>query len=68
MDIPVTPLIDTANRGNKTVLLAIQTNSTYRVGGYRKATVQIIDDSYNVPPPSITLTNPVDGASFTSNT
>ena len=66
VDIPINPIIDTAKRGNKTVVLTIVTNGTYWLGGGHKATVTIIDDIFNVPPPSITLTNPVEGAIFTN--
>jgi hypothetical protein len=66
VDIPVTPIIDTINRGNKTVQLAIGTNAAYMRGGYRKATVEIIDDVFNVPPPSINLTAPTNGTSVTN--
>jgi hypothetical protein len=68
VDIPVTPILDTFNRGNKTVQLAIGTNSAYLRGGYRKATVEIIDDVFNVPPPSISLTAPTNGAGVTNPT
>jgi hypothetical protein len=68
VDIPVTPILDTINRGNKTVQLAIETNSAYMRGGYRKATVEIIDDVFNVPPPSISLSAPTNGTSVTNPT
>ncbi len=66
VDIPINPLIDTMRRGNKTVVFTIVTNGNYSLGSGHKATVTIIDDIFNVLPPSITLTNPVDGAIFTN--
>jgi hypothetical protein len=64
VDIPVQPLIDTVNRGNKTVILKIETNANYQVGGARSAEVTIIDDVFNTPPPTVTITDPTNGSTF----
>ncbi|MGO8697735.1 MAG: Ig-like domain-containing protein [Limisphaerales bacterium] len=64
VDIPVLPLIDTTNRGNKTVVLKIETNANYLVGGGRSAEVTIIDDIFNTPLPTVTITDPTNGSTF----
>jgi hypothetical protein len=64
VDIPVLPLIDTVNRGNKTVILKIETNANYQVGGARSAEVTIIDDIYNTPSPTVTILDPTNGSTF----
>ena len=66
MDVAVQPIVDTANRGNKTAEFTVVTNGTYWVSGSHKATVKIIDDTYNVPPPTLAITNPVEGTIFTN--
>lgn len=63
IDIPVAPILDTAVRGNKTVCLTLQENGTYAIGRHR-AKVQIVDDTFNIPPPSIDLTSPTNGSVF----
>ncbi|HZV34675.1 MAG TPA: Ig-like domain-containing protein, partial [Verrucomicrobiae bacterium] len=63
IDIPVVPILDTAVRGNKTVCLTLQTNGTYAIGRCR-AKVEIVDDTFNIPPPSIDLTSPTNGSVF----
>jgi len=64
VDIIVSPIIDTVKRGNKTVVLSLVTNATYGIGYYRRATVTIVDDVYDVPPPTVTLTSPTNGSGF----
>jgi hypothetical protein len=64
VDIPVQPIIDTIKRGNKTVILKIQTNSNYQVGGARSAEVTIIDDIFNTPSPTVTIEDPTNGSIF----
>jgi hypothetical protein len=64
VDILVSPIIDTARRGNKTVVLSVVTNSEYRVGGERRATVTIVDDVFNIPPPTVAITSPTNGSSL----
>jgi hypothetical protein len=64
MDIPVQPVIDTINRGNKTVILTIETNENYQVGGNRTAVVTIIDDVFNTPSPTVTITDPTNDSTF----
>jgi hypothetical protein len=57
------PLIDTVNRGNKTVILTVATNPAYGVSR-SSATVEIIDDVYNIPPPGVVMTSPADGSTY----
>ncbi|HZR16552.1 MAG TPA: Ig-like domain-containing protein [Verrucomicrobiae bacterium] len=65
-DIKVDPILDTVNRGNKTVILAVETNSNYRIGEHHWAAVKIIDDAFDLLPPSITLTAPTNNSAFTN--
>lgn len=55
-DIVIVPRVNPANRGNKTVVLAIEANDNYVVGRHAKATVRLIDDVYNDNPPKVSLT------------
>jgi len=64
VDIPVTPIV--VNTGNKTVTLTVETNSAYARGFRRSATVQIIDDTFNDPLPTVTLTSPTNGSSYSA--
>jgi hypothetical protein len=65
VDILVQPKSGTANTGNKTVVVGVVTNGGYQVSpGARRATVTIVDDIFNIPPPSVALTNPVEGSVF----
>jgi hypothetical protein len=64
LDILVQPIVDTLDRGNKTVVLTIKTNSDYQIGGDRRATVTIIDDVFNTPTPTVTITTPTNGSTF----
>jgi len=64
VDLIVSPIVDTIRRGNKTVVLSLVTNAGYGVGYYRRATVLIVDDVYDVPPPTVTLTSPTNGSGF----
>ena len=65
-DIKVDPILDTANRGNKTVIMTIETNSNYAIDDHRRAEVKIIDDVFDLAPPTITLTSPTNNSSFTN--
>jgi hypothetical protein len=64
VDILVAPIIDTDNRGNKTVVLTVLTNASYRIEGQRHAYVKIIDDVFDIPPPTVSLTSPTNGSAF----
>ena len=66
VDIPVTPLIDTVNRGNKTVVLTVQSNAAYNITSSGKATVKIVDDIFDIPPPTVSMSSPGDGSVFTA--
>jgi hypothetical protein len=66
VDVPVQPILDTANRGNKTVVLTLQSNANYTFGGLGRATVKIVDDIYDIPPPTVSITSPTDGSVFTA--
>jgi hypothetical protein len=65
-DIKVDPIADTANLGNKTVVLTLKTNANYRIGSHHSAEVKIIDDVFDIPPPTVTLTAPTDNSAFTN--
>jgi hypothetical protein len=67
-DLLVSPLVNLAHRGNKTVVLSLDTNANYVISGKGRATAQIVDDGYDVPPPTVTLTNPTNGAVFNDPT
>jgi hypothetical protein len=64
VDIPVDPIVDTLRRGNKTVVLKIETNADYQLGGARRAVVTIVDDVFNTPNPTVSLTDPTNGSTF----
>jgi hypothetical protein len=65
VDILVQPLSDTVNRGNKTVVLGVMTNTNYQVlAGERHATVTIVDDVFNIPPPTVEITSPTNDSVF----
>ena len=64
VDIQVQPLIDTVKRGNKSVILRIETNADYELGGARTAVVTIVDDVYNTPSPTVTITDPTNDSTF----
>jgi hypothetical protein len=65
VDIPVIPIIDNAVRGNKSVVLTVQSNANY-VAFLRRAVVEIIDDTFNIPPPTVMITSPSNGSVFTN--
>jgi Bacterial Ig domain len=64
VDIAVQPIVDLAKRGNKTVVLSVDTNSAYTAKRWQHATVTIVDDTFNILPPTITLTSPTNGSLF----
>ncbi|HEX3797090.1 MAG TPA: Ig-like domain-containing protein [Verrucomicrobiae bacterium] len=66
VDVPVQPIIDTVNRGNKTVVLTVEPSAAYTIAGKGNATVKIVDDVFDVPPPTVSISSPADGSSFTS--
>jgi len=63
-DVKVDPMVNATNRGNKTVIIAVQTNSDYRLGEQRRAQVKIIDDSFDFLPPTVTMTSPTNNSAF----
>lgn len=65
-DVKVDPLLDTANRGNKTVILSLETNSNYRISEHHWAVVKIIDDVFDLLPPTISISSPTNNSSFTN--
>jgi hypothetical protein len=72
-DVEVDPIATTtatstaiARRGNKTVILTLDTNSDYRLGQHRWAAVKLIDDVFDFLPPTITLSSPTNGSVFTN--
>jgi len=64
VDILIQPIV--VNQGNKTVVLTVETNAAYVVGHKHQATVHIVDDAFNIPPPTVTLTSPANGSVFGS--
>ena len=65
VDILVQPILDTINRGNKTVVLGVESNMpSAMLKGPRRATVTIIDDVFNIPAPTVAITAPADGSIF----
>ena len=64
VDIPITPIV--VNTGNKTVTFTVETNSGYARGFHRSATVHIIDDTFNDPLPTVTITGPTNGSTFSA--
>jgi hypothetical protein len=64
VDIPVQPVSPLSSPGNKNVILRIETNANYEVGGNRTALVTIIDDIFNNPSPTVTITDPTNTSSF----
>jgi len=64
IDIPVTPIVDTNNRGNKTVTLSIAPGTNYQTGGDHRATVTIIDDVFNTPTPTVSIVAPTNSSTF----
>jgi hypothetical protein len=66
VDVPVQPIVGTTNTGNKTVILSLETNGTYRANINHKATVKIVDDVFDLPPPTLSLTSPQEGDVFTA--
>jgi hypothetical protein len=64
VDIPVQPITDLVNRGNKTVILMIESNANYQAGRAHIAVVTIIDDVFNTPPPMVMITDPASGSSI----
>jgi hypothetical protein len=66
LDVVVSPVINPANRGNKTVVLTVESNAAYAVYGKGTATVKITDDLYDVPPPTVSVSSPADGSVFTA--
>lgn len=63
-DVKVDPIVDTANPGNKTVIMVVDTNSNYMVREHRMAEVKIVYDTFDFLPPSITITSPTNGSTF----
>ena len=64
VDVLIQPIADSINRGNKTVLLTLQTNAAYRLQEHQRATVTLVDDLFNNQAPTVALTAPADGALF----
>jgi hypothetical protein len=63
-DIKIDPIV--VNQGNKTVILAVETNSNYSTGEHHWAEVKIVDDVFDFLPPTVMLTSPADGSILTN--
>lgn len=70
VDILIQPQIAALSRGNKSVVLTLQTNADYTVAHHhhQRASVTIVDDFYNNIAPSVTLTSPTNGQVFIAPT
>jgi hypothetical protein len=66
IDVPVLPIVGATNTGNKTVVLTVQSNVDYTIRGRGRATVKIVDDVFDLPPPAVTITSPTDGTVITA--
>jgi Bacterial Ig domain len=67
VDIPIVPIV--VNTGNKTVVATLGTNGPTPVAAafFRQtAVVTIIDDTFNAPPPTVTILTPTNGSTFTA--
>ena len=64
VDVLIQPIAESINRGNKTVILTLQTNAAYRLQEHKKATVTLVDDVFNNQAPTVALTAPAEGALF----
>jgi len=66
VDVPITPIV--VNTGNKTVIATVETNAGYATAGFfrRSAVVTIIDDTFNAPPPTVAITTPTNGSTYTA--
>jgi len=62
-NLTVTPINDSLAEAPETVIVTLSSGTNYALGSPSSATVTIADDD-NLPP-SVTITNPVAGASFT---
>lgn len=67
VDIPITPIV--VNTGNKTVIATVGTNVISPVAAAferKSAVVTIIDDTFNAPPPTVTIISPTNGSTYTA--
>ena len=66
VDILVQPILDTLNRGNKTVVLGVESNNFAwpMIPASRRATVTIVDDVFNIPAPTVEITAPANDSTF----
>lgn len=65
-NIVVTPILNPTNTGTKRIVLTLLTNANYQIAEHHgKATVKIVDDSFNNQPPTVTLLTPTNGSVFT---
>jgi hypothetical protein len=65
-DVPVNPIVDMANPGNKDVVLMIDTNANYGLMDHRAAEVRIIYDVFDFLPPTLAITSPTNNSVFTN--
>ncbi len=64
LDIPIFPFIDLMTRGNKTIVMGLQSNADYQIGKHHTATVTLVDDVYNNPLPTVTIIDPTNNEPF----
>jgi hypothetical protein len=69
VDLVINPKVNLANRGNKTVIVTLDTvalgTGVAVETGHSKATVRLVDDTFNDAPPTVTLTSPANASSYT---
>src|SRR5271170_238263 len=63
VDVPIVPIV--VNTRNKTVVLKLDTNSTYNLDRARSAEVKIVDDTFNLPKPTVDILSPTNGSTYT---
>jgi hypothetical protein len=63
VDIPIIAT-NVLNRGNVSVTLSLQTNANYQLCDRSRAKVEIVDDIFNISPPTISITSPTNGSVF----
>jgi hypothetical protein len=64
VDIQIFPFINLDTRGNKTVILKIQTSANYQIGSAHFALANIIDDVFNTPAPTVVIVDPANNSPF----
>jgi hypothetical protein len=64
LDIPIQPIVVPTRHGNKTVKLTITNSAAFMVGIPKSGTVTLIDDVFNLSPPTISIVSPTNGTTL----